>query len=226
MIEGRVARGLWFLVHRGVYAVGHPRLTFEGRCKAAVLATGGYASHGAAAVLWGLRRPHRAVIDIVSTSRRRRVPGIHPHWTRSLNADVDVTHRRRVPVTNLKRTLTDLNDEQAIRAAERIHGFDRGDLPRKQVVVGNLEPRFLQTIRDAGLPRPETNAPFGPYYLDAVWWDAKVAVEVDDWDTHRTRYAFRNDRAQDDAIVAASPQAAALHRRGPRQPAPCHRHLA
>src|SRR3954454_22642147 len=153
---------------------------------AALLATGGHASHGAAAVLWGLRRPHAAAIDVVSTRRHRRVPGIHPHWTRSLKAAGDVTYRRRVPVTNLKRTLTDLKDEHAIRAAERIHGFDRGDLPRKQVVIGNLEPRFLQIVKDAGLPRPETNAPFGPYSLDAVWWDARVAVEVDDWETHRT----------------------------------------
>ena len=28
-------------IHRGVYAVGHTRLTFEGRCMAAVLALGG-----------------------------------------------------------------------------------------------------------------------------------------------------------------------------------------
>jgi hypothetical protein len=205
-IKTRIASGRLFIVHRGVYAVGHPRLTFEGRCMAAVLATGGYASHGAAAVLWGLPRPHAGPIDVVSTSRHRRVAGIHPHWTRSLNADVDVTYRRRVAVTNLRRTLDDLKDEQATRSAERIHGFDRDQLKQirtKPIVLGTLEPRFLRIVADAGLPRPETNAPFGPYSLDAVWWDAKVAVEVDDWDTHRTRYAFRNDRGKSNAIVAA-----------------------
>src|SRR4051794_28680475 len=45
-----------------------------------------------------------------------------------LDAAVDVTYRRRVPVTNLRRTLIDLADEQTIRAAERIHGFDREKL--------------------------------------------------------------------------------------------------
>src|SRR5687768_11954693 len=30
-------------IHRGVYAVGHPRLSFEGRCLAAVLACSGTA---------------------------------------------------------------------------------------------------------------------------------------------------------------------------------------
>ena len=43
-------------IHRGVYAVGHTRLTFEGRCMAAVLALGEGAvvSHQSAVALWGM----------------------------------------------------------------------------------------------------------------------------------------------------------------------------
>jgi hypothetical protein len=55
-IEGRLERGSLHLVHRGVYAVGHPSLTVDGRHLAAVLATGPgtVVSHRSAARLWRL----------------------------------------------------------------------------------------------------------------------------------------------------------------------------
>jgi hypothetical protein len=221
-IRWRLGAGRLFAIHRGVYAVGHPGLLFEGRCVAAVLATGGWAGHGAAAVLWGLRRPHRGVIDVVTATRRRAQAGIRVHRTRSLT-DNDVTYRHRVPVTNLRRTLIDLADtatptafEEALRAAERIHRFDRDTLTAingrhgtktltaaRPLVRGHLEPRFLRIIRHAGLPAPETNVPFERFVLDAVWWHARVAVEVDDWQTHQTRHAFRNDRAKGNLLATA-----------------------
>ena len=44
-------------IHRGVYAVGHENLTWEGRCMAAVLAAvPAVASHLSAGWLWGLLR--------------------------------------------------------------------------------------------------------------------------------------------------------------------------
>ena len=50
-----MALGYLHRVHAGVYAVGHPRLTQEGRWMAAVVACGQGAvlSHLDAAVLWG-----------------------------------------------------------------------------------------------------------------------------------------------------------------------------
>jgi hypothetical protein len=55
-IEHRVAKGRLHIVHRGVYAVGHPRLSREGRWMAAVLVAGRGAvlSHRSAAALWGV----------------------------------------------------------------------------------------------------------------------------------------------------------------------------
>src|SRR3954468_6818334 len=58
-------------IHRGVYAVGHARLSGQGRCLAAVLACGNGAvlSHHSAAWLWGLlpRCPHEA--SVTNSSR-------------------------------------------------------------------------------------------------------------------------------------------------------------
>ncbi len=209
MIDGRVRAGRLFLIHRGVYAVGHPQLTFDGRCMAAVLATEGWASHRTAAALWGLRPKNPRVIHVVVCTRGSQRPGLHVHRTRSLT-EKDVTYRHRVPVTNLRRTLHDLaaiatptEFEENLQAAERIHGFDRTKYKRTDTVRGNLEPIFLKIVRDAGLPAPQTNVPFQRWSIDALWPEHNLAVEIDDWQTHRTRHAFRNDRAKGNAIVAA-----------------------
>jgi len=54
-IEYRVAIGRLHAIHRGVYAVGHRRLTREGARMAAVLvAEGAVLSHRSAAALWGI----------------------------------------------------------------------------------------------------------------------------------------------------------------------------
>src|SRR6202000_1287974 len=58
-------------VHRGVYVVGHQRLTWHGRCMAAVLAASpSVASHWSAGWLWGLlpSRP-RTLHDTCRRSR-------------------------------------------------------------------------------------------------------------------------------------------------------------
>jgi predicted transcriptional regulator of viral defense system len=53
-IKRRISQGRLHRVHQGVYAVGHPRLTREGRWMAAVIACGQRAvlSHLDAAALW------------------------------------------------------------------------------------------------------------------------------------------------------------------------------
>src|SRR5215211_2770942 len=61
-VTRRVRAGRLHRIHRGVYAVGHRRLSDEGRWMAAVLACGEGAvlSHRSAAALWGmLGRPRR-----------------------------------------------------------------------------------------------------------------------------------------------------------------------
>src|SRR3954463_11506208 len=58
-ITKRIAAGRLHRIHRGVYAVGHYRLSDEGRWMAAVLACGKHAvlSHRSAGRLWGILPP-------------------------------------------------------------------------------------------------------------------------------------------------------------------------
>jgi hypothetical protein len=120
-VRQRVAAGRLHRVHRGVYAVGHPRLTVRGRWMAAVLACGPGAvlSHRDAAALWGLRPSARAAID-VATARRggRSLSGIDVHRTRSLPPEC-VTEVDDIPCTTVARTLLDLADVISRRQLER-----------------------------------------------------------------------------------------------------------
>src|SRR4051794_3459382 len=92
-------------VHRGVYAVGHRRLTQRGWWMAAVLAGGAgtVLSHRAAAALWQIRASD--MID-VTTLRRLRRSGIVAH-NNTLQRD-EITTRDGIPVTPVARPLLDL----------------------------------------------------------------------------------------------------------------------
>jgi predicted transcriptional regulator of viral defense system len=111
-VQNRVAIGKLHRIHRGVYAVGHPVLSKEGRWMAAVLACGPDAllSHRSAAALWGIRPTARSRIDVtLGRPTGRAVPGIDIHRTRTLRAQ-DATKVTNIPCTTVARTLLDLAD--------------------------------------------------------------------------------------------------------------------
>jgi len=128
-IAHRVRRGRLHRVHRGVYAVGSPEITQQGRWMAAVLSCGEGAvlSHGSAAALWGMRRVRNSPLEVsVPRDRRPRRPGVKVHRT-SFVAAVDVAHHDRIPVTSPARTLIDLATcldagqlERAVNEADRL----------------------------------------------------------------------------------------------------------
>jgi very-short-patch-repair endonuclease len=184
--QARVASGRLHRVHRGVYAVGHPRLTPDGRRFAAVRAYGreAVASHLTAAALWGLRRSAR--LEVTLTTARAPRDGITPHETSVLGAD-DRAVIRAIPVTSLSRTLVDLAEVLAADRLERVldhagrhEAFDRRTVeaaldrlpgrhgaPRLRALLGasspgmtrsDLEDRFLTLCRRARLPLPRLNA--------------------------------------------------------------------
>ena len=118
-------------IHRGVYAVGDERLTWEARCMAAVLAARpAVASHLSAGWLWGLLRYRPGTIHVtVPCPRRARRPFV-VHC-----ADLPPRDRwalEDVPVTSLARTLLDLaamlSPGQLERALERAEEQGRFDL--------------------------------------------------------------------------------------------------
>jgi very-short-patch-repair endonuclease len=106
-------------LHRGVYAVGHKSLGWEGRCLAAVLACcpSAVASHTSAAWLWGLTKTRPGTIHVTAPARRHGRPGFRLHFA-SLTGD-DRAVRRTVPLTSVARTLLDL------AAARSATGLDR-----------------------------------------------------------------------------------------------------
>ncbi|MFN8150469.1 MAG: type IV toxin-antitoxin system AbiEi family antitoxin domain-containing protein [Solirubrobacterales bacterium] len=98
-------------VHRGVYSVGHTRLSREGLWMAAVLACGERAtlSHIPAARFTHLDRARgRGPIHVtIPRSRRANPRGVKVHRPRRL-ADVDRMFRGQLPVTTQTRTIFDL----------------------------------------------------------------------------------------------------------------------
>lgn len=117
-IDGRVRRGRLHPVHRGVYAVGHPLLSGEGRWLAAVLACGPGAvlSHRSAAALWGIAPRSGRAIEVTRASGWRAPAGIAVHRCR-LPAD-EVCAIDGIPATGLARTFLDLAAVEPRRRVE------------------------------------------------------------------------------------------------------------
>jgi Transcriptional regulator, AbiEi antitoxin len=171
-------------IHRGVYAVGHERLSWEARCMGAVLACSpAIASHLSAAWLWDLLRTRPTTFHLTAPTKRRSRLGIFVH-----SADlpeVDVAEVDGIPVTALARTMLDsaliLDPERLARMIERaehLKVFDlravesllrraprhRGQGPFVEALAiyrdepaftrSGLERRFARLVRSADLSRP------------------------------------------------------------------------
>jgi very-short-patch-repair endonuclease len=95
-------------VHRGVYAVGHTDLSWNGRCMAAVLACApAVASHWSAAWLWGLAQYRPSSFDLIVPSRRgHRRRDFFVHYAPL--AREDVADADGIPATSFERTFLDL----------------------------------------------------------------------------------------------------------------------
>jgi Protein of unknown function (DUF559) len=137
-IRCAVDAGRLHRTHRGVYAVGVPDLSREGRWHAAVLACGDSAllSHTAAGLLWRVLErwdawPHVSVPTQAGCRPRR---GLTLHRAATLQPADGAVHEG-IPVTALPRTLIDLAGmvskrslKAAVRRAERLHRIDLAEL--------------------------------------------------------------------------------------------------
>lgn len=141
-VRHRARYGRLHRMHRGVYAVGHARLTAEGRWMAAVLACGPGAvlSHRAAGAHHGLRPSASPIIDVTvpGSGGRSRRPPIVVHRSLRFPAD-DVTVERGIPVTTPARTLLDLGElvdaRSLLRALERAETLGVFDLRRIEALI-------------------------------------------------------------------------------------------
>ena len=150
-IGRRLRAGRLHRLHPGVYAVGHPTISREGRWMAAVRACGpgSVLSHRSAAELWGIRQPSGGRDEVTTSRRSRSAPRIHRHFA-ELPGD-EVTTIRSIPVTTISRTLFDLaavlslsSLEHAMREAERLHLHD--DLSLEDLLLRHPSRRGAASI--------------------------------------------------------------------------------
>ena len=70
----------------------------------------------------------------------------------------------------------------------------RGDT---RVTLSKLESRFLERLKAAGLPLPQTNRPADGRRVDCRWPDLNLTVELDSYRYHPSRHAWEQDRRRE-----------------------------
>ena len=88
--------------------------------------------------------------------------------------------------------------ELVARSPGRATGALAAEVPLDQhgATRSILEDLLFDLHRDFGLPLPEINAIRHGVECDFSYPALRLVVEVDGWETHRTRQAFENDRAK------------------------------
>jgi very-short-patch-repair endonuclease len=226
-IAAEAAGHRWRRQHRGVYAVGHEDLRWEGECMAAVLACApAVASHWTAAWLWELLRSRpNGRFHLTAPSRRHRRREFVVHYAPL--AEEDVAQAEGIPVTSPERTHLDVAARWPdalpgmLERSEKSNRFDlrkfesllartsghagHGPLaralaayrPEPAFLRSKLEQRFRNLLRDSSLPLPSQNVNVGPYELDCYWPEHRLCVELDTYGTHGSRRSFEQDRIRE-----------------------------
>lgn len=222
-----VHRGIYAVGYPGLSGHGHWLAAVLASGPGALL------SHRSAAALWGFLRVPAGRIDVTARAGRGRGrPGIHLHRARELHHD-DCTSHNSIPVTAVARTLLDLAEElhprrleRAFEEAERLRILDlralqalversrgrrglRSLMPLLSVgrdpanTRSELERRFVELCREAGLAQPVLNTMVDGFEVDALWPGQRVVVELDGYSFHHTRNAFERDRVRDASLQLA-----------------------
>jgi Protein of unknown function (DUF559) len=177
-VDFRLRAGRLHRLHRGVYAVGHRRVSREGRWVAAVLAYGDGAalSHTTAAALWGLRPTSAARLHVTVPTNAgvRQREGIAVHRARALPPGEVTRHEEiQVRVTSPARTLLDVAGmlrpgplERAVEQSLVLRLFDLGALHRAldahptRVGAARLAAIVARVADEPALTRSEAEALF------------------------------------------------------------------
>lgn len=220
----RVHQTVFAVGHAGLSRHGKSLAAVLARGEGAVL------SFQSAAWLWGIEGTLDLPVEVSVSWRGHHRDKLRVHHCPALR-DEDTTIFERVPVTAVPRTLLDLASavkprrlERALDRAERLDLLDldavdrllaalpthpsRGKLTR--VIDVHREPafarsrgekRFLQLLREAGLPRPHVNTWVEGYEVDLYFERERFAVELDSWDAHKTRRSFAEDRKRQEDLM-------------------------
>jgi very-short-patch-repair endonuclease len=160
----------------------------------------------------------------VTTPVQRRVPGVRVR--RGPIEPADRATHRGIPVTAVPRTLIDLAADlplddlaracheagvryrttpaQVAAALARRAPNTPGVGKLRQIFAGDarvtlsaLERRFLELLRDNGLPLPQTNRPAGAHRVDCRWPERRLIAELDSYRFHHSRHAWEQDRRRE-----------------------------
>jgi hypothetical protein len=189
-------------------------------------------SHNDAAALWDLIRAHSGAIHVTTARRCHGRAGIVLHRSNLRPEDcteresIPVTTPART-LLDLAETAPHSLLERAIEQAEVLKLFDLRAVDRLlarshgrhglgalttalraywgpgPVTRSELERRFLELCRMAGLPPPAMNMFVAGMEVDALWHKERLVVELDGRAYHRTRMAFERDRRRDAALQLA-----------------------
>src|SRR5215204_1570227 len=78
--------------------------------------------------------------------------------------------------------------------ARKLRRVVHGDV---HVTLSALESRFLELLRDEGLPLPITNRPAGGRRVDCRWPEHRLTVELDGYRFHNSRHSWEQDRRRE-----------------------------
>ena len=230
-IAHRLARGALIRICRGVYAVGHLPTNPIDRAHGALLICGPRStlSHGSAASLWGIWSDWRYPLEL-TVANDRRPPGLRVHHSRTLTR-ADITLQRGLAVTTPARTILDLaprlSDRRLLRVindlrlrnlvtvgalrrlTERLPARPGASRIRAVIDAAHAEPTrssfeddWVRFARRHRLPAHEMNVHVCGHRVDVLFLPNRLIVELDGWDTHRTKQAFAHDRKRDAEILA------------------------
>ena len=228
-IETAVRRGLLTRWGRGVYLVGPltDDLT-EARAAAAAVPHGvlGFDVAGQIACFTAVAVPPVSVI--VAPGQRAGRSGVRVH--RIALGRQDVTRMEGLAVTtpavtivHLARTLQALPYERAVQEAfaKRLtntrqleqaldrHRGGRGTRRLRRMLelgVDDLRSKAERSLREwlraASLPSPQFNARVGPWRVDALWPDHRLAVEINGHAAHSSPWAHDRDHRKEQYLLA------------------------
>jgi hypothetical protein len=209
-VGARRLAGVWtygdraVLSHRTAAAAWGLRASGGGRIEVTVASTAGLIERDGT-------RLHRTGRPVESTHL-----GLLPVTTpaRTLLDLAGVLAPHHVEAALKQADLLDLFDLGALRAVVAAHPRHPGrralaalldEAARRglTLTLSELEVHFRAPCDVHHLPHPAVNArPLG-FRVDFLWPDAKLVVETDGWASHRTRAAFEEDRARDQALAVA-----------------------